>query len=390
MIIKPKFRGFVCTTAHPIGCEKNVLEQIDYVKKQGKIDGVKNALIIGASTGYGLASRITAAFGCKANTIGLFFEKEASGKRTATPGWYNSLAFDHEAKKDGLISVNINGDAYSNEIKEQTIETIKALPGGKVDLVIYSLAAPRKTDPVTGETYSSVIKPVGSTFKSKTVDFHTADVSNVEIEPATTKEVADTIQVMGGSDWLLWMDVLNKAGVLDDGVKTVAYSYIGPTVTHPIYKDGSIGLAKKDLEETVGKIDKTVDNINGKAYVSVNKGLVTQASSAIPVVPLYISLLYKVMKEAGTHEGCIEQMYRLFDERLYTESGEVPVDEKGRIRIDDLEMDSYIQAKISELWPLINSDNILELCDLAGFRSEFFKLFGFGREDVDYEIDVEA
>jgi enoyl-[acyl-carrier protein] reductase / trans-2-enoyl-CoA reductase (NAD+) len=388
MIIKPKFRGFICTTAHPEGCAQQVRNQIEYVKSQPAINGPKKVLVIGASTGYGLASRITAAFGAGADTIGVFFERPSSGNRTATAGWYNTAAFEEAAREAGLFAKSINGDAFSNEIKQQTIEMIKR-EWGKVDLVVYSLAAPKRVHPETGEVFSSVLKPIGQTFSNKTVDFHTEEVSHISIEPATEEEIRHTIAVMGGEDWKMWIDALQEADVLNEGAKTVAYSYIGPVVTHPVYREGTVGRAKNHLEATAHELDKQLKKIGGEAYVSVNKALVTQSSSAIPVVPLYISLLYKVMKEKGLHEGCIEQMYRLFNERLYT-GGEVQVDEEGRIRIDDWEMREDVQAEVSARWSKVDSDNLKELSDIEGYRRDFFQLFGFETDGVDYEADTEA
>lgn len=386
MIVKPKTRGFICTTAHPIGCANNVLEQIKYVKNNSKIVGPKKVLVIGASTGYGLASRIAASFGAGADTIGVFYERPATKNRTATAGWYNSAAFEQEAEKSGIYYKSINGDAFSNEIKQETIETIKN-DLGKVDLVIYSLAAPKRVDSDKEVIYSSVIKPIGKSFTSKTVDFHDGVVSDITVDPATEIEIEGTIAVMGGEDWQKWMNVLQQADVLADGVKTVTYSYIGPEVTHPIYKDGTIGMAKEHLETSSQNITKNLKQLNGKAYVSVNKALVTQASSAIPVVPLYISILYKVMKQKNIHEGCIEQIYRLYKDFLYADN--IELDQNGRIRIDNLEMKNDVQNEVSQLWDRINSENIEELSDIQGYRDEFFKLFGFGLDEINYEEDID-
>jgi enoyl-[acyl-carrier protein] reductase/trans-2-enoyl-CoA reductase (NAD+) len=387
MIVKPKFRGFICTTAHPEGCAQNVREQIDYVKKQNKIEGPKNVLVIGASTGYGLASRITAAFGAGANTLGVFFERPASGKRTATAGWYNTIAFEEAAKEAGIYAKSINGDAFSDEIKQQTIDVIQK-DLGQVDLVVYSLASPVRVHPKTGEKFNSVIKPIGQAFTNKTVDFHNGEVSEITIDPATEQEIEHTIAVMGGEDWHFWMQALKDAGVLAEGAKTVAYSYIGPKVTQAIYREGTIGQAKNDLEATAKTIQEELTQIGGSAYVSINKALVTQSSSAIPVVPLYISLLYKVMKEQNLHEGCIEQMYRLFDARLY--AGETPLDEEGRIRLDDWEMKESVQKQISLLWDQLNTENLSEISDIDGYRKEFFQLFGFDQAEVNYEAEVDV
>lgn len=386
MIIKPRVRGFICLTAHPEGCEKNVTNQIDFTKSKGEIaDGPKNVLVIGASTGFGLASRIVSAFGSDSSTIGVFFEKPPMEGKPATPGWYNTVAFEKEAHAKGLYAKSINGDAFSNEIKQKTIDLIKS-DLKKIDLVIYSLASPRKVHPDTQQVYNSVIKPIGKTFENKTVDFHSGTVSNVVIEPCTEEEVNNTVEVMGGDDWERWIDVLKKEDVLSPECLTVAYSYVGPEVTTPIYRNGSIGRAKDHLEQSAFKISEKLKDIDGKAYVSVNKALVTQASSAIPVIPLYISLLYKAMKEEGVHEGCIEQIYRLFETKLF--SGEIPTDEKGRIRIDDWEMRPDIQEKVSQLWDKVTTENIGEIADLEGYRNDFFKLFGFGYDSIDYDVEV--
>jgi enoyl-[acyl-carrier protein] reductase / trans-2-enoyl-CoA reductase (NAD+) len=386
MIIEPRMRGFICLTAHPKGCEQNVKNQIEYVKSKGKINGPKRVLVIGASTGFGLASRITSAFGSDAATIGVFFEKAPAEGKTASPGWYNSAAFEVEANKAGLYAKSINGDAFSNEVKQQTINMIKA-DLGQVDLVVYSLASPVRQHPVTGVLHRSTLKPIGSTFTNKTVDFHTGNVTSVSIEPANEEDIANTVVVMGGEDWSMWMDALKGAGVLAEGATTVAYSYIGPEVTEAVYRKGTIGRAKDHLEATAFEITDKLADIKGKAYVSVNKALVTQASSAIPVIPLYISLLYKIMKAEGIHEGCIEQIQRLYSERLYT-GHEVPTDDKGRIRIDDWEMRNDVQEKIAKLWGESTTETLVELGDLAGYKQDFLNLFGFGFEGVDYQADT--
>lgn len=379
-------RGFICLTAHPKGCEQNVKNQIEYVKSKGKINGPKRVLVIGASTGFGLASRITSAFGSDAATIGVFFEKEPSEGKTASPGWYNSAAFEMEAQKAGLYAKSINGDAFSNEVKQQTIDMIKA-DLGQVDLIIYSLASPVRQHPVTGVLHRSTLKPIGSTFTNKTVDFHTGNVTSVSIEPANEEDIANTVVVMGGEDWSMWMDALKGAGVLAEGATTIAYSYIGPEVTEAVYRKGTIGRAKDHLEATAFEITEKLKDINGKGYVSVNKALVTQASSAIPVIPLYISLLYKIMKAEGIHEGCIEQIQRLYAERLYTGNA-VPTDDKGRIRIDDWEMRADVQEKIAKLWGESTTETLVELGDLAGYKQDFLNLFGFGFDGVDYQADT--
>lgn len=386
MIIEPRMRGFICLTAHPDGCAQSVKNQIQYVKSKGTIDGAKKVLVIGASTGFGLASRITSAFGSGAATLGVFFEKEPAEGKTATPGWYNTAAFEQEAHKAGLYAKSINGDAFSNEIKQKAIDIIKA-DLGQVDMVIYSLASPVRMHPATGVLHRSVLKPIGSTFTNKTVDFHTGNVTQVSIEPANQEDIDNTVVVMGGEDWAMWMDALQKAGVLADGVTTIAYSYIGPEVTEAVYRKGTIGRAKDHLEATAFEITDSLKSVHGKAYVSVNKALVTQASSAIPVIPLYISLLYKIMKAEGVHEGCIEQIQRLFSERLYT-GAEVPTDEKGRIRIDDWEMRSDIQDKVKALWSTATTENLPEIGDLAGYKQDFLNLFGFGFEGVDYNAEA--
>jgi len=389
MIIKPKVRGFVCVTAHPTGCAAHVDEWIKYVKSKGSIaNGPKKVLVVGSSTGYGLASRITAAFGSGAATLGIFFERPSEEGRTATPGWYNTIGFTRAAHAAGLYAKNINGDAFSDAIKAQALDIIRK-DLGKVDLVVYSLASPRRVDPKTGAVHKSVLKPVGSTYSNKTVDTDKGIVSTVSIEPANDQEIADTVAVMGGEDWEMWMSALAEAKLLAPGAQSVAYSYIGPEVTWDIYKNGTIGLAKNDLERAAKNIDSLLKlNGGGRAFISVNKALVTQASSAIPVVPLYISILYKVMKAKGTHEGCIEQMQRLFATQLYAAAGP-KFDESGRVRVDDLEMRPEIQAAVAQTWPEVTTENLAGLTDIAGYRSEFLKLFGFGLDGVDYAAEVE-
>jgi len=386
MIIEPRMRGFICLTAHPKGCEQNVKNQIEYVKSKGKIDGAKRVLVIGASTGFGLASRISSAFGCDAATIGVFFEKPASEGKTASPGWYNSAAFEKEAHKAGLYAKSINGDAFSNEVKQQTIDLIKA-DLGQVDLVIYSLASPVRMHPVTGVLHRSTLKPIGSTFTNKTVDFHTGNVTQVSIEPANQDDIDNTVVVMGGEDWSMWMEDLKKEGLLAPGATTIAYSYIGPAVTEAVYRKGTIGRAKDHLEATAFTITDSLKEVGGKAYVSVNKALVTQASSAIPVIPLYISLLYKIMKADGIHEGCIEQIQRLYSQRLYS-GQEVPTDTNGRIRIDDWEMRDDVQEQVAKLWLEATTETLPGIGDLAGYKQDFLNLFGFGFVGVDYEADT--
>lgn len=386
MIIAPKTRGFICTTAHPEGCAANVQAQIDYVKSQPALaDGPKKALVIGSSTGYGLASRIVPAFGSGAATIGVFFEKPGTERKTGSAGWYNSVAFEAAAGEAGLYAKSFNGDAFSNEMKAEVIDTIKA-DLGEVDCVVYSLASPRRTDPTDGETYKSVLKPIGAPYSQKNLNTDTGEVDSVSIEPSTEEEIANTVKVMGGEDWELWLNALDEAGVLADGFTTVAYSYIGPELTFPIYTNGTIGKAKEHLEGSAAAMNEKFGA--GTAFVSVNKALVTQASSAIPVVPLYISLLYKVMKEAGNHEGCIEQIQRLFADHL-ANGGEPTLDEKKRIRIDDWEMQDNIQSAVGDAWEKITTENLSELSDFSGYKTEFLKLFGFGLEGVDYESDTD-
>lgn len=386
MIIEPRTRGFICTTAHPVGCAENVKNQIAYIKSKGAIDGPKKVLVIGASTGFGLASRITTAFGCNASTIGVFFEKPPSEGRTASSGWYNTAAFETEANKEDIYAKSINGDAFSKEIKEETINLIKE-DLGKIDMLIYSLASPVRTHPETGVRYKSTLKPIGNSYTNKTVDFHTGDVKEITIEPGSQEDIENTVTVMGGEDWQMWIDALLKADLLSTDFKTVAYSYIGPKLTEPVYRKGTIGRAKDDLEKTAFTITDSLATINGKAYVSVNKALVTQSSSAIPVIPLYISLLYKVMKAEGLQEGCIEQIHRLFKERLYLD--EIPTDVEGRIRIDDWEMKANVQEQVAELWQQASTETLPEIGDLEGYTTEFFNLFGFKVDGVDYDKDVD-
>jgi len=387
MIITPKIRGFICTTAHPDGCAKHVAEQIAVVKKRGLMaNGPRKVLVIGSSTGYGLSSRIAAAFGANAATVGVFFEKPGEADRCGTAGWYNSAAFEKEAKAAGLYARSFNGDAFSDAVKAEVIAAIKA-DLGQVDCVIYSLASPRRTHPKTGEVFKSVLKPIGQVYTNKNLNTTTGVVSDISIEPASGDDVAQTIAVMGGEDWAMWIDALLAAGVLADGVQTVSYSYIGPEVTWPIYKNGTIGLAKEDLERTQRELDARLAPIKGKAWVSVNKALVTQASSAIPVVPLYISLLYKVMKEAGTHEDTIEQMDRLFRDRLY--SSQPQPDETGRIRVDDWEMTPEVQKLVGQRWTEVNTENLGQLADFEGYQSSFLRLFGFGLNGVNYAAEAD-
>ena len=386
MIIKPKVRGFICTNAHPVGCEASVQEQIDYIKSLGDLgEGPKNVLVLGCSTGYGLASRITSAFGYGAKTLGVCFEKAPTERKTGTAGWYNTASFHALTKDADLYAETLNGDAFSAALKAQVIDKIKA-DLGSVDLVIYSLAAPRRTDPVTGDVYKSTLKPVGDTYTTKTYDTDKDLVHEVTLEPANEDEIFNTIKVMGGEDWELWLDALGEAGVLADGCKTTAYTYIGKELTWPIYGQATIGKAKEDLDRAAAAIIDKHAGLNVEANVSSLKALVTQASSAIPVMPLYISLIYKVMKEEGTHEGCIEQIAGLYRECLY---GDTPtMDDTKRYRMDGKETNDATQAKIKALWDQVTQDNFHELSDYAGYHHEFLKLFGFDIDGVDYDADV--
>ncbi len=389
MIIQPKIRGFICTTAHPAGCAANVQKQIDYVKGQGPIkNGPTKILVIGSSNGYGLASRIVAAFGCQAATVGVFFEKEAEEKRTATAGWYNSIAFDRAAKKEGLYTKNFNGDAFSDEMKKQVVETIKR-DLGSVDMIMYSLAAPRRTHPKTGGIAKSVLKPKAIPYTNKSLDFDTDKLIMVTLQPASEEEIRQTVSVMGGEDWEMWIDGLDQAGCLAKGCMTVAYSYIGPDITTAVYRNGTIGAAKDHLEATAKKLDQRFKKIGGRAFVSVNKALVTQSSSAIPFIPLYFTILSKVLRAKGIYEDCVQQIYRLFSQRLYNGQG-IPVDEKGRIRIDDLEMREDVQEEVKKLWQQITEENISQIADVKGYHEDFLKLFGFRVKGVDYQADVDA
>ena len=390
MIIKPKYRGFICTTTHPIGCQKNVADQIAITKQQGvKANGPKKVLVIGSSSGYGLAARITAAFGYQADTLGVFFEKPATERKPGTAGWYNSWAFEEQAKEAGLYAKSINGDAFSDEVRAKTIETIKA-DLGEVDLVIYSLASPVRKLPTTGEVKRSVLKPIGETYRSSAIDTNKDVIIEAEIEPATEQEIADTIEVMGGQDWELWMHALDEAGVLAKGVKTAAFSYIGTEITWPIYWHGALGKAKEDLDRAAAELNKMLaEKYAGTANVAVLKSVVTQASAAIPVMPLYIALVYKIMKDKNLHEGTIEQLNRLFRSQMYREDGQpTELDEVGRLRMDDWELRDDVQEACQKLWAEVNNDNLFATTDYANYKHEFLKLFGFEREDVDYEADI--
>lgn len=391
MIIKPKIRGFICTTTHPTGCELNVKEQIEFTKNKGQIkNGPKNVLVIGSSSGYGLASRITAAFGSGAATLGVFFEKPATEKKTGTAGWYNSAAFEKFAKEEGLYAKSINGDAFSHEARDKVIETIKA-DLGQVDMVVYSLASPVRKLPDTGEVIRSVLKPIGETYRATAIDTNKNTIIDAEVEPATEDEIAATTTVMGGQDWELWMSALADAGVLADGARTVAYSYIGSEITWPIYWHGALGKAKEDLDRASGEIDARLALKGGGANVAVLKSVVTQASAAIPVMPLYLAMVFSIMRKEGLHEGCIDQIQRMFSERLYNDlDPSALVDDANRLRLDDLELREDVQLACRELWPSITTENLFEKTDYQLYKDEFLKLFGFGVEGVDYDADVES
>ena len=385
MIIKPRVRGFMCITSHPIGCEANVKSQIDFVKSQSAIESPKRVLVIGSSTGYGLAARITAAFGGGASTLGIFFEKPGTERKSGTAGWYNSAAFHKFAEQDGLYAKSLNGDAFSDDVKERTIATIKE-DLGQIDLVIYSLAAPRRQHPKTGEVFNSTLKPVGKDITMQGINTDKEEIQEFSLEAANAQEIADTVAVMGGEDWAMWMDALGTAGVLAEGAKTTAFTYIGEKMTWDLYWDGTIGMAKKDLDTRVLSIREKLAVTGGDARVSVLKAVVTQASSAIPVMPLYLAILFKEMKLEGTHEGCIEQLYRLFTECLYNDSPRT--DEEGRLRVDELEMLPEVQDRVAAVWAQITTENLAELTDFAGYKHEFLRLFGFQMEGVDYDAEV--
>ncbi|WP_318441576.1 enoyl-ACP reductase FabV [Photobacterium leiognathi] len=389
MIIKPKTRGFICTTTHPVGCEENVKEQIAYTKAQGPIaNAPKRVLVVGSSSGYGLSSRIAAAFGGGAATIGVFFEKPGTEKKPGTAGWYNSAAFDKFAKEEGLYSKSLNGDAFSNEAKQKTIDLIKE-DLGQVDMVIYSLASPVRKLPETGEVVRSCLKPMGETYTATAVDTNKDVLIEASIEPATEQEVADTVTVMGGQDWELWIDALSDAGVLADSCKTVAYSYIGTEITWPIYWHGALGQAKMDLDRAAKELNEKLAKTGGSANVAVLKSVVTQASAAIPVMPLYIAMVFKKMREEGVHEGCMQQILRMFNERLFKADGTAAeVDGENRLRLDDWELREDIQQHCRDLWPNVTNENLFDVADYQQYKDEFLKLFGFGIESVDYDADV--
>lgn len=387
MIITPKIRGFICTTTHPVGCEANVKEQISYVQAQGKLaNAPQRVLVIGASSGYGLASRITAAFAGDAATIGVFYEKAGTATKCGTAGWYNSAAFDKLAKAQGLYAKSLNGDAFSDEAKQKAIALIKE-DLGQVDLVVYSLAAPVRKLPSTGQVVRSSLKPIGQTYTATAVDTNKDEIIQASVEPASEQEIQDTITVMGGEDWQLWLDALMSAGVLATGCKTVAYSYIGTQLTWPIYWDGALGKAKMDLDRAAHALSDKLGSLNGTANVAVLKSVVTQASSAIPVMPLYIAMVYKKMREQGLHEGCIEQIYRMFSQKMY--NGAMELDDENRLRLDDWELRDDIQQHCMQLWPQVTTQNLRELTDYDAYKTEFLKLFGFGVAGVDYNAEVD-
>lgn len=387
MVIKPRVRGFLCTTTHPIGCRENVRRQIDYVRATGAIsNGPKRVLVIGSSTGYGLASRITAAFGAGAATLGVFFEKPGTEKKPGTAGWYNAASFDEFAAAEGLYSKSFNGDAFSDAVKGQVIEQIKS-DLGQIDLVVYSLAAPRRTHPKTGEVFNSTLKPIGKATVQKGVNTDKGVIQDYHLEPASQAEINDTVAVMGGEDWQMWIEALDGAGVLAEGAKTTAYTYIGEQITWDIYWHGTIGAAKKDLDKRVVSIRERLAQRGGDARVSVLKAVVTQASAAIPAMPIYLAILFKVMKEQGTHEGCIEQVDRLFRDCLYSDAP--ALDDEGRLRVDDLELAPSVQEAVSAIWADISSENLAQLSDFEGYKTEFLQLFGFAIPGVDYEADVD-
>lgn len=387
MIIKPRVRGFICVTTHPVGCAANVKNQIDYVKAQGPVaGGPKRVLVLGASTGYGLAARISAAFACGAQTLGVFFERPPEGGKPGTAGWYNTAAFHEQAQAEGLYAKSINGDAFSDEIKRKTIEAIKR-DLGQVDQVVYSLAAPRRTHPKTGEVFNSTLKPIGAAVSLRGLDTDREVVKESVLEPATQAEIDATVAVMGGEDWQMWIDALLEAGVLAEGATTTAFTYLGEKITHDIYWNGSIGAAKKDLDQKVLDIRAKLAARGGDARVSVLKAVVTQASSAIPMMPLYLSLLFKIMKEQGTHEGCIEQVYGLYRDSI---CGPAPImDQEGRLRADRKELDPEVQARVQALWGQVSSENVYQMTDFAGYKQEFLRLFGFEIDGVDYDADVD-
>lgn len=390
MIVKPRIRGFICTTAHPSGCAAHVNEQIEYVRAQGSLDaGVRNVLVLGASGGYGLASRIVAGFGCGAATLGVSYEKPPSESKTATAGWYNNIAFEEAARAEGLYARTLDGDAFSDAMKAQVIDVVRE-ELGPIDMVVYSLASPVRVHPKTGELHRSTIKPLGEPVHIKSLNVDKGEVHEVDLEPASEEETRATVAVMGGEDWEMWIDALHEAGVLAPGFRTVAYTYIGSELTWPIYWKGTLGKAKEDLDRAARELRERLQGLDGDARVATLKAIVSQASAAIPVVPLYVSILFRVMKEQGVHEDCIAHVHRLFATQL-AQGRERPeamnLDEEGRIRLDDVELSTPVQDEVRRRWPLVTTDNLSELADLPGFREDFLKIFGFGIDGVDYEAD---
>ncbi len=386
MIIKPRVRGFLCITTHPEGCRENVNRQIRHVQSGGAIDkGPKRVLVLGASTGYGLASRITAAFGAGASTLGVFFEKPGTERKPGTAGWYNAAAFHNAAHEAGLYAKSINGDAFSDDVKARVIDLIKE-DLGAIDLVVYSLAAPRRTHPKTGVVHTSTLKPIGGDTVQKGVNTDKEEIQEYHLEAANQEEIDNTVAVMGGEDWQMWIEALDEAGVLAEGAKTTAYTYIGEKITWDIYWHGTIGAAKKDLDKRVVNIRERLAARGGDARVSVLKAVVTQASAAIPAMPIYLAILFKVMKARGEHEGCIEQVNRLFRDSLY--GSKVGPDADGRLRADNLELNPEVQAEVAAIWETINTDNLKTASDFEGYRREFLQLFGFEVDGVDYDADV--
>lgn len=390
MIIKPKIRGFICTTTHPKGCEANILKQIEFTKAQPKLQNApKNVLVIGSSSGYGMPSRISAAFGGGANTIGVFFEKEPTERKPGSAGYYNAATFDKAATDAGLYAKSFNGDAFSHEAKAKVIDAIRE-DLGQIDLIIYSLAAPVRKMPETGDIVRSCLKPIGDTYTSTAIDTNKDTIIEASVEPATEQEIEDTITVMGGQDWELWVNTLHEAGVLSDTCKTVAYSYIGTELTWPIYWDGALGKAKEDLDRAATELNNKLSATGGQANVAVLKSVVTQASSAIPVMPLYIAMAFKIMKEKGIHESCMDQVFRLFSTQLYNGGSEVNVDDKNRFRLDDWELRDDVQQACRDIWPQVTTENLFDLTDYAGYKKEFLQLFGFEVDGVDYDADVDT
>ncbi len=386
MIVKPRIRGFICTTAHPTGCRAHVDAQIATVEARGRFPGTRNALVLGCSGGFGLASRIVAGFGCGADTVGVSFEKAPGPKRTATAGWYNNRAFEDAAKARGRLALTFDGDAFADETRERVIAAISENMG-QIDLLVYSLAAPVRTNPRTGAQFRSAIKPLGEPLAVKSLDVNKGEVREIVLPPADEDETTATVQVMGGEDWEWWIDALLEADALAPGFKTVAYSYLGSDLTARIYREGTLGRAKADVDRAAAAIQARLGDIGGEARVAVLKAIVSQASTAIPVVPLYMSILFRVMREQGSHESSIEHIDRLFRDGLYGDA--IGRDEVGRLRADARELAAAVQTEVRRRWDVVDSDNIGALSDLGQFRDEFLALFGFGFDGVDYEADVD-